>query len=325
MEYYLPQHPQAAKILKILAAFLAAAAVFVLVLNFGGRSVAKLEWLASLVTGVTPSREQILVIVSPQIVESGSVFSISWTHEGKSADGWYGLSYPCREGLTVTFASHEPLPCGKAFPFSAATPLSLLVSATGPEPVDVPFSVSFTPSGAPHESLAHSATVTVKPAAPARSLGAALPTAPAVGPATAHVYPLDGSGARYQILPNGTPDFSVQIIDVGIIDDLTGAFVATSSVGSGRQAAVVFDVSNIGTAVSEPWQFGAKLPTVGGDFTSEVQQSLAPGDRIRFTIGFQNLNQLGENTATFTVDPSEKLKDASRANNTATATVVRGY
>ena len=149
------------------------------------------------------------------------------------------------------------------------------------------------------------------PSAPQRTLGAPKTT----------VYPVRGSGAR--ILPNGVSDLRIRVLDVGYLDSVSGIFHATSSISRAEQAAISFEVENIGTAVSLSWDFMANLPTDGGTFRSEQQPSLAPGDGVRFTVGFLHLAREGENIATFTLDPDNRLRDADRANDTATATLQR--
>lgn len=128
-----------------------------------------------------------------------------------------------------------------------------------------------------------------------------------------------------KILPNGVSDLAVRIINTGIIDDVSGEFAVATSVPRNQQAAIVFDIINIGTAVSDPWNFYANLPSPDGYFNSETQPALRPGDRVRFTIGFKDLNQPGENKAILTVDPKNAIRDANRNNDYATATLIRSY
>ena len=116
---------------------------------------------------------------------------------------------------------------------------------------------------------------------------------------------------------------SVSVNATGRIDDSTGEFQPAATVTRVQQAGVVFEVTNIGTAVSDPWRFSANLPTFAGVFTSDPQLALAPGERIRFTIGFRYLTQSGPNAVVFTLDPGNAIKDSNRANDVATTTVIR--
>lgn len=125
-------------------------------------------------------------------------------------------------------------------------------------------------------------------------------------------------------LPNPIPDFAVTMVDAGIIT-AGGDFRHATSVSRGEEPAIVFDIANIGTAVSERWQFTAVLPTFGGQFTSQSQLPLAPGDRVRFTLGFRDLARQGENAAVITIDPTNSLKDRNRTNDSAMARFFRNY
>jgi len=62
-----------------------------------------------------------------------------------------------------------------------------------------------------------------------------------------------------------------------------------------------------------------------GDFIATSSVSLAPGDRIRFTIGFGELSNAGANGAAITVDPEDLISDSNRANNAASTTLIRAY
>ena len=93
------------------------------------------------------------------------------------------------------------------------------------------------------------------------------------------------------------PDLAVSVIDSGIIETSTGRFQHADSIALGQQPALVFEVANLGGARSESWQFSVNLPTFAGLYTSSDQQPLAPGERIRFTLGFRDLSRAGQNNA----------------------------
>ncbi|GEM_PF-3145946 len=136
-------------------------------------------------------------------------------------------------------------------------------------------------------------------------------------------YPVVVSGTVS--LPNGIPDLSITIIDTGIIN-AAGNFIRATSTNSGEQTGVVFEVSNLGTAASGPWRFTAHLPTLAGDFTSELQDSLNPGEKIRYTIGFQLLRNQGQNSVSIDVDPTRQItQEVNRNNNTVATIVIRNY
>ncbi len=142
------------------------------------------------------------------------------------------------------------------------------------------------------------------------------------GPTKTNAYLVNGS--NFSIVPGGIPDLAVQIIDTGIIND-AGNFVHSTSTGQNQQTGVVFDVWNFGTAISGPWRFLVELPTLAGNFSSELQNSIAPGEKIRFTIGFRYLRDAGLNKIKIIIDPQKELKETILTNNTDEVTVTRNY
>ncbi len=135
------------------------------------------------------------------------------------------------------------------------------------------------------------------------------------------IYP---SGGFIPPTPASPPDLSLQIVDTGILNG--DVFTYATSVQLGQKAAVVFDVRNIGGNVSPEWNFSAEIPTLSPNFISETQSALAPGEGIRFTIGFNDIKGSGTNTVSFVVDSSKIVSnDPNRTNNTASTTLFRNY
>lgn len=110
-------------------------------------------------------------------------------------------------------------------------------------------------------------------------------------------------------------DLAVTILGVGIIEN--GQFLKTGSLVVGKRGAVHFQVQNVGGTTSSNWTFNAVLPSFPLHiFHSPSQQQLAPGDRIEFTLGFDQINaNLAEGVITINADPTGSLKEASEANN----------
>lgn len=120
-------------------------------------------------------------------------------------------------------------------------------------------------------------------------------------------------------------DLAVTIIGTGVLDAAGGAFRSQETISRGEQPAILFEVINLGGVSSERWRFTAGLPTFAGQFSSPEQPPLAPGERVRFTLGFLELNGPGANRAVITVDPENRLRDADRENDFAAAVLVRSY
>ena len=121
----------------------------------------------------------------------------------------------------------------------------------------------------------------------------------------------------------GRPDLAVSILATGFVDPTTGAFTATNLITPEERAAVRFQVANIGTAPSGNWQFNAVVRELSQEiFTSPGEPSLNPGDKIVYTISYDDIAPDNNNTSvsTFTVNinPNGSLQDANLGNDIAT-------
>lgn len=125
---------------------------------------------------------------------------------------------------------------------------------------------------------------------------------------------------------NGNADLSVRIIDTGVVNRNTNILTPTASVNSGDRVGVRFEVINNGSTATGNWQFSANLPTSdynAVNYSSDVQPSLNPGERFVFTLSFDNIRNIGNNTATITVDSSNQVYESSESNNTVSANIYR--
>ena len=303
--------------------------------------------LASLTSAILFSSERITINPIDAPIPSGESVALHWTHDGKTRDGSYELRFLCSDNFQLKLASGESIPCGISFPLGDVTSaIDLVPLVTAANPLSVPIAIGFIPSGALEQTLSAVTKILVTPAPEGKKTKPSTATPPppsqgtggtqgggASGTSTAAVTITDGKqttkiypvGCQNKILLDGTPDLAVKIADTGVVDGAAGNFTATSSVSRGQFAAIVFDVSNIGTAVSGTWQFSANLPTYESYFVSDPQDPISPCDHVRFTLGFRTLNNQGSNVATITLDPQNALKEANRANDTATTTIFRAY
>ncbi len=88
----------------------------------------------------------------------------------------------------------------------------------------------------------------------------------------------------------GLPDLAIRAIAVGTLDPRTGAFISTSQIYSNQRVGLQFEVSNVGGSPTGPWTFNADLPSdIDSYYQSGYELSLAPGERIVLTIGFDNV------------------------------------
>ena len=122
--------------------------------------------------------------------------------------------------------------------------------------------------------------------------------------------------------PQGEPDLAVTILATGIIDEQNN-FLPTDSISRTKRGAVTFEIRNIGTKESGSWTFNAVLPTFPMQiFHSKAQKSLLPGDRIEFTLGFDQITNLPDGVITINADPTGSIKEISEENNIRQKTIT---
>lgn len=114
-------------------------------------------------------------------------------------------------------------------------------------------------------------------------------------------------------------DLSVHVLDIGVIDPATGAFVNRAPTSPADLAAVRFDIANDGGASTGAWYFSAQLPTATAPYryNSPEQEPLGPGDHIVNTLRFSPVVSLG-GIFNVIVDPQGIVNESNETNNTAT-------
>lgn len=317
--------------LKLFAAFGVVSLLFFLIAGLTSVLMGNppLSLLSSLFSHFFLARESLSLTVSPQSVTSEEKFALSWVHKGKKDDGSYFLKFKCQDDIGLKLDSGEVVPCGANFRLASSSLVSLLPVSTADAPVRLEIELGFERAGEENIGLSANAAVAVRPkvknsadktkAEPARR------TTPPVltpGSPTVKVYPVS-SPAR--VVPGGVPDLAISVVDTGIIRASNGEFAPASSTPPNTPTGIVFEVTNLGTAVSAKWNFVANLPIYDGYFVSDLQEPIAPGDKVRFTLGFSNLKNRGANTAVLTIDPQNELRDANRENDHAAAKIIRDY
>ncbi|OHA43873.1 MAG: hypothetical protein A3G03_01015 [Candidatus Taylorbacteria bacterium RIFCSPLOWO2_12_FULL_44_15c] len=120
----------------------------------------------------------------------------------------------------------------------------------------------------------------------------------------------------------GKPDLAVKILETGVIDKVTNVWTATTSLRSIDRIAVRFSVENLGTKETGAWYFNAILPTYPSYiYSANSQNSLLPGDRIEFTLGFDSVEKKDGNVIVINVDPANSIFEASEENNIVRVTL----
>ena len=139
---------------------------------------------------------------------------------------------------------------------------------------------------------------------------------PTQGTPTTTTYPTGPVPAPTPVL-SGLPDLTVSIVATGYLtSEDTSSFIKSDTVPNGLRGAVKFTISNIGTNASGRFDFDATLPTSRSyTFTSDSQNSLLPGGRVEYTLGFDRTRQGDDRTITITVDEDNNVKESNESNN----------
>lgn len=125
------------------------------------------------------------------------------------------------------------------------------------------------------------------------------------------------------IAPYGLPDLSVEITTIGYLASTSAnSFVASSTVPTGSLPAVSFSIRNVGTNVSGPWRFSASAPTQNAYRQSELQQSLAPGDRVDGILALDHAIHGASQVVSITANFDNAVSETTTRNNSASTTIT---
>lgn len=219
----------------------------------------------------TAKTEQMVVTVPPTI-QSGTPFTLSFTHQNASGNYAYQFSYSCANGLSV----QAPLPTGGTQAVACNTPFNytnanaqvqLTAVVTGTAPVATTFTVAAKSLATNVITANANANTTVQPAQ--KTVTPSVISKPSTSkPATTYV-PAKTTARTFF----GSPDLSVTM---GQVTNYGGRYSAQ------------FTIQNLGTNVAPyGWTFNASLPASPTyTYTSNAQQALNPGDKIVYTLGF---------------------------------------
>lgn len=300
--------------------------------NFGGG-------LSNLFKGT----EKIILTTDTPNIQSGTPFTLKW-NGSKHSGGNYIFNYECRAGVRFLTTINEPnqeIHCSTPF-YINADQQSIVITAISESNryVDVPVTLGFlkTDSTEPTKLADTLLTITNSAITDSRStISTSTPSTPVVTqPATTTqpvatvatttpVKPKPSSSTAPRVIrnsahpasnPNGIADLNLVLISTGYVNIYNNQFVPSYSVPNGGRAAIQFEVINDGDKNSGQWSFTANLPSsTHPTFNSPVQQNLGPGDRIVYTLSFDNFNRNISQNLRITVDPNNYVTDANRANN----------
>jgi hypothetical protein len=150
-----------------------------------------------------------------------------------------------------------------------------------------------------------------------------VPHTTTAGQQTTKVYPTTNYNTVVASNPYGKADLAVTILSYGTLDKSTNAYTATSTaVNRSNRIAVRFEVANRGDKTSPTWMFNGYLPTFPAQtFNSDQQSALNPGDKIEFTIGFDQMQDSATSIVKIEVDPANNVTESDKTNNTASISI----
>ncbi len=278
---------------------------------------------------------------------------LPFTHANPS-DGvlGYDFSYDCRPGVSFEVKSQgvwNKVPCGISFELPSTTDALVLISSSNETRyVDVPLTITTRGSERP---VSDRTVVTIENTAVAVSRdvlfgtttrndmtnvepdveGTPVASAPKMPSAASPTpksptqpLPVASFPPRPKVV--GPQDLSVSITGTGVLlsPPKTSSFVTRSTIPNTAAAAVRFTVSNVGGTASGPWGFVANLPIEGDadyKYTSPLQASLNPGDRIEFTLSFDEVRKAKNGAITITLVPSAMADNKNNNRSTKIITI----
>lgn len=148
-------------------------------------------------------------------------------------------------------------------------------------------------------------------------------SAATAGAASNSVYQIGTSTPQGAAL-SGLPDLITVIDAIGYLTSTsTSSFIASSTVPGGSRVAVRFTIRNVGTNTTGAWRWSASIPTESAYiYQSQPQQSLLPGDRIEYTLGFDQAIRGFERTISVSANFDRAVAESNPNNNSASAKIT---
>ncbi len=288
------------KVLAVIGFIATIAAILSLVVKGLERAPGAFASLASVAERVNTYRplHELTIATEKTVVNSGESFQISWTNVRQN--GEYHFSYTCDSGVSLEVRGEGgtiPMKCTDILTLpETAHGLFLAVHSDNLRFADTYLTVTFKDKRK-SEELKNTTKVTVVNAAiPARDEATDESVAP--------------NNQQADAVRQTNADLKITMLGSGRIRD--GVFSFSSTFDSDNQNAIRFDVKNVGTNISDVWNFTAILPN-GERYTSPMQVALRPGDHIEFTLGFF----LGDERSPVSLSVTTHSKsDVNSTNNT---------
>lgn len=294
--------------------------------------------VASVQSLFIPAERIVVSTVDSQIVVN-KPFTLTWEHRNKSAEGSYTFSYECSDVVHLArrvAGTDTTLFCNTPLSLTADEKEITLVAVGGVTGVvTIPVSVRFTENNSSIVSREGTRTLLVQDTYfdTATSTTASVVSGTTTATTTATNTNPIGQTITVPITvppfsdPNGKPDLAPRVIAVGLVDTKTGVFTEVDDIPhtlpTGKRGAIKFEVRNDGTKETSDWKFEVALPTSPDyTYTSATQQSLFPGDRIEYVIGFDRVRNADTDSFRIEVDPKGSVNESNESNNIKTGTIT---
>lgn len=259
--------------------------------------------LANLAETLRGDNDRSIIITGPEgEVTAGSEVTLSW--EAAPVPGTYTFSYECVDGVAIEIRKDDTVRevrCDTTYSLGEATTVRLLVTSDELDSASVPYTVTFLRTNDTTARLTGEGQFTVRRegavvATPKPDPEAETPkvvVTPTPSTPTTPVTPRHSTPAAteqtytYSYLPisdpKGTVDLAVRMIAVGTVNGNT--FTPRTTLQSGREQALRFEVKNHGTKTSDEWSYVVTLPD-GTTYEADEQKPLKPNERATITITF---------------------------------------
>ena len=181
--------------------------------------------------------------------------------------------------------------------------------------------LSVVPTPSASTTIPFDTATTSTDTAPTPTPSPSKPVATSAGTKTSGTYPISGTAPA---VLSGLPDLTITVSALGYLTTTSAdSFVAASSVPDGERPAITFTVKNIGANWSGTWRFKASLPTrTSFTFESQPQQSLAPGDSIDYTLGFDRADAGTAQPISVVVNSDNTVTESNTNNNRISLTIT---
>lgn len=264
-------------------------------------------------TSIFTPKATIEVTASPATLDTGDIFTLAWSNSNVEASGSYTFTYECNKEVSI----EHTYPNGEKASIVCATPFTLpkndnslkfkIVFAEKDSFADVTLSVLFT-NETNKDTVTGATTITVRNGS---SYGPS--TTPGVSVSTST--PIASRPTPTTPAVNGVADLAVINTQTGVINRSTNSFTP-GIVQTGDRVGVQFEVTNIGNKATGAWKLIATLPTNPAQtYVSPFQVSLNPGDRLLFTLAFDDLIYAQDNTIAINIDSTNAVIESNEANN----------